>query len=76
MKGDIPGALRWNPTGILLVVLMFISPLWILYDILFFRNTFVRFYHALEERIRRKWIAIPMIALVVANWVWNIIKGL
>jgi hypothetical protein len=34
------------------------------------------FYNQTELVLKRKWIAIPAILLVLLNWIWNIAKGL
>jgi len=76
MKGDILNALYWNPFGILLVSILIITPLWIIYDLASRNSTLLNAYIKTEHFLKRKWIAIPAILLVLMNWVWNISKGL
>jgi hypothetical protein len=76
INGDLHNALYWNPVGILLVILMIAIPAWIVYDSLTKKNTFYWFYCKMEMKLKRKKIAIPLIVLVLMNWIWNIYKGL
>ncbi|MGE5393616.1 MAG: DUF2752 domain-containing protein [Candidatus Saccharibacteria bacterium] len=76
MKGDIAAAFYWNPFGLLLISFLLIAPFWILYDMLNRKQSLLTIYLGAEQFIRRKWIAIPAIIIVIMNWVWNIAKGL
>lgn len=76
LHGDFYGALLWNPFGIIIVSVLLIGPLWVFFDILLRRDSFYQFYVRAEIFLRRKWIAIPAILLVLLNWIWNLIKGL
>lgn len=76
LKGNITESLYMNPFGIIVVLLMIIAPLWILYDVIDKKNSFLFFYKKAEEIIRIKWISIVLIGLVLLNWIWNIYKKL
>lgn len=76
LKGDIAGAFYWNPFGILLVSVLFITPFWIFYDLVSRKESLLTMYLNAEQLVGRKWIAIPGIIIVIMNWVWNISKGL
>ena len=76
IKGDLAEALYWNPFGLLLIIILMIAPLWILYDLMSRKDTLFNTYLRAEHLLRRKWIAIPAILIVIINWVWNINKGL
>ena len=76
LNGDIFGAILWNPIGIIIVFILLVFPFWIIYDVLFRKDTLYRFYNRSELFLRRNWIAIPAILLVLLNWIWNILKGL
>ena len=76
LNGDLAGALHWNPFGFIIVLILMVFPVWILYDVLSHRNTLFNFYNQTELFLKRKWIAIPAILLVLLNWIWNIYKGL
>ena len=74
IDGQFVEAASWNPVGYLLIALLAICPFWIFMDILFAKDSFLRFYSKTEKYIRNKWVAIPLIAFVAANWIWNILK--
>ena len=76
MKGDIQSALFWNPFGIILMTILVVSPFWIIYDVVSGNSTLLNAYIKTELFLKRKWIAIPAILLVLMNWIWNITKGL
>ena len=76
LKGDLAGALSWNPLGLIILTVLIVVPIWMLTDILLKQDRLFRFYNRAELFMRRKWIAIPAILLVLLNWFWNIYKGL
>jgi hypothetical protein len=76
LKGDIAGALYWNPFGVLLISILVIAPLWIMYDVVSRKDSLLINYEKAEHFIRHKWVAIPAILVVIINWLWNITKGL
>ncbi len=76
LDGQFISSLQWNPMGIMVFLIMVISPLWIIADMIFKKESFLRFYSRTEYHLKSKWIAIPAIGLVIINWIWNICKGL
>lgn len=76
LQGDLVAALHWNPLGLLLLLIMLVAPLWILYDVVLGRETLFLSYKRTEHLLKRKWIAIPALLMVLGNWIWNIYKGL
>lgn len=76
LQGDIVESFLTNPFGIIVALLMVIAPIWILFDIITKKETFYFWYIKTEKIIRNKWIAIPLILLVILNWIWNLYKGL
>lgn len=74
--GDFASAIYWNPFGIIIFLIMSITPVWIGYDLLKKQSTFFRTYLTIERWFQKKWVIILTILLVVSNWVWNIQKGL
>jgi transposase-like protein len=76
LQRNFAASLQMNPFGIIVAILMVISPIWILFDIITKKETFYFWYKKAEEIIRIKWIAITLIILVIINWIWNIYKGL
>ena len=76
LKGSYIESLYWNPIGILLIIILAVTPVWLLYDVTTKRSTLLQFYFKTESFFRRKRIALPAIVLVMGNWIWNIYKGL
>jgi hypothetical protein len=75
MRGDLAGALYWNPFGLLIFCILVFSPFWMAFDFIFRKESLYRFFLLFENTLRRKAVAIPAILLVLINWAWNIWKG-
>ena len=75
-NGEFVNALKLNPIGYLVAGIMTLSPLWILIDLGLKKNTFFESYQKIEIQLRRPQYAIPLVLLVVLNWMWNISKNL
>jgi hypothetical protein len=75
-KGDFIGALNINPIGYLVAIIMLIAPIWILVDTVRNAKTLFDFYQKIESYLKQPKIAIPLILLIIINWIWNITKGL
>lgn len=75
-KGDFVEALGINPMGYLVAIIMFLSPIWVVYDTLARKTTLLRFYRKIEHHVKKPKYAIPLASLVLINWAWNITKGL
>lgn len=75
-KGSFLEALQINPLGYILIVIMLTAPTWIVFDVITKRETFFKFYKMVEIYLRKPQFAIPLVLIVVANWIWNIMKGL
>ncbi|MCD4679404.1 MAG: DUF2752 domain-containing protein [Bacteroidales bacterium] len=76
LKGNLSESLYWNPIGMILFLIIVITPLWIVFDYLFHKDSLLKFYKKSEKVLRQKKVAIPAIILILANWIWNIYKGL
>lgn len=76
LQGNIEEAVIINPLGILLFFSMILLPIWLAYDFIKNKNGLFNFYKKTEILLRQKQWAIPAIALIMANWIWNIYKGL
>lgn len=55
---------------------MVIVPVWLLYDVISKKDTLYSNYRKFENTIKIRWVAIVLILLILANWIWNIQKGL
>ena len=75
-KGDFIGALNINPIGYLVALIMLVAPVWVLADTIMNKNTLFDLFQKIETLLKRPMIAIPLILLVIINWIWNITKGL
>ena len=76
IDGNLFESLYWNPIGLILSFILVVTPFWIAYDLIQSKDTLLIFYRKSEVFIRKWYIAIPAVLLVVANWIWNIYKGL
>lgn len=77
MEGNLHGAMLTNPLGFFAVVLLIALPLWIAVDLVRKRDSLYRSYvHAEAWLIRHKWVVVLLVVLILANWIWNITKGL
>ncbi len=75
-KGEISKSILLNPFGIIVALIMLICPIWITYDYLSKKDSFYQFYTKSEAILRRKKVYIPLLILVLLNWIWNINKNL
>ena len=75
-KGNFIDSLVMNPFGMFVSSGMLFLPFWIVIDLLSKKQTLYTFYYKLEFVLKQKKIAIPLIILVIMNWIWNIYKGL
>ena len=76
IHGDFLQALYINPLGILIAGIMLVTPVWILFDVITGKETLLNFYRQTEIVLKKPGIAIPLVLLVLINWIWNIVKGL
>jgi len=66
----------FNPMGLIVLLLMTIVPIWMLIDLISKKETFWVQYKKAEQTLQKKAVAIPLIVLVLINWIWNIYKHL
>lgn len=76
LKGNFSEGFYLNPLGYLLLLIMLATPVWIVLDLVKRSDSLLVFYDKCEKLLSRKTVAIPAIALVLINWVWNIYKGI
>ena len=65
-----------NPLGIVLAVLMTVVPVWLLLDAVRGRSTLYVFFNRVDQTLRRRAAFIAFAGLVLANWCWNLFKGI
>lgn len=76
MGGDFSKALYWNPLGFISLLIMLVAPFWIIHDLVFKNTSFHKVYQSIELHFKKPILFIPAIILILANWIWNILKGL
>ena len=76
MRGNFKEAALLNPLGIIAGFLLLTLPLWLLWDLAFKKNSLYINYHRAENTLKTKWGAVTFTLLIIANWIWNINKGL
>ena len=76
LHGNFREALSINPLGIPVALIMLLAPLWMLYDLITRKNSLFSIYCRMETFLKKPAIAVPLICLVIINWIWNIFKGL
>lgn len=74
--GNIIHSLAINPFGILVAIIMIVSPILIIFDFISKKETFYKLYLFVEKKIKTKPIAVFLTILVLFNWLWNIKKQL
>jgi len=75
-QGHFLQALYFNPLGFVLAFVLIAAPLWIAYDFLKNKNSLFNFYYSTETFLKQKKVAIPALAILLLNWIWNIYKGI
>ncbi|MBP8791663.1 MAG: DUF2752 domain-containing protein [Lutibacter sp.] len=75
-KGHFIEAILINPIGLIVATIMLSAPFWIFIDIATKKKTLFDFYQKIETYLKRPQYSIPLILLVIINWIWNITKGL
>lgn len=75
-KGNFKEAFMINPFGYIISFIMLIAPVWIVIDIAAKKKTLFEFYKRIELTLKKPQYTIPLILLVIFNWIWNIGKGL
>lgn len=74
LYGNFLTAFLINPLGYIILSIMIIAPLLMVYDIIANKSYLYWVYYKTEEVLRNKKVSIPLTILVLANWIWNIIK--
>jgi hypothetical protein len=76
IKGHFIEAFYLNPIGYIVAIIMLMSPVWIITDWVLRRYSFFYFYQKVETYLKKPSYAIPLILILIVNWIWNITKGL
>ncbi|WMJ73182.1 DUF2752 domain-containing protein [Cytophagaceae bacterium ABcell3] len=76
LNGGLAESVLLNPFGVIVLSIMVLAPLWILFDLMLNKSSLHLFYNKAETFFRKKYIAVPLIILVLANWIRIICAGL
>lgn len=76
LKGNLTQALQINPLGYLAILILLVTPILLLFDFLTQKKYTLYIYNKIEMILKKKFISIPLILLLVSNWIWNITKNL
>lgn len=76
IQGYFTEALLLNPLGYVISIIMLVAPIWITIDVITKHNSLLRFYQKVEIFLKKPKYAIPLIILILINWIWNYKKGL
>ncbi|WP_417368492.1 DUF2752 domain-containing protein [Flavobacterium beibuense] len=76
IQGNFADAFMLNPFGYIIALAMLIVPIWLLFDLISKKDTLYNGYKKFEQTLKIKWVAVVLILVTLANWIWNIYKGL
>ena len=76
VNGNVIGSIIQNPFAIIVSFIMLICPPWIVFDLISKKESFYQFYKKTEVFLRKKKVYIPLLILVVCNWIWNLNKNI
>ena len=72
LHGHLIEAIMTNPLSIVVIIFALIAPIWLFIDC--YRDT-----DSLKRVMMNKWptwVIVIMAIIIIANWIWNICKGL
>lgn len=75
-QGNVAEAILLNPLGLIAALALLIAPFWILFDSMTGSQSVATAYKKMERFIQQQKVYVPLIALLILNWYWNIEKGL
>lgn len=76
LDGNISAALGTNPLGIITIVLLTLSTLVFAYDVFTQEKILLTTAQKTERALKKPGVFISVIALILMNWSWSIVKGL
>lgn len=69
-------AMGLNPMGFLGATTLIILPLWMLFDLFSKQMTLWNVWLRFEVFLRKPRVFLPLIVLILLNWIWNVYKEL
>jgi hypothetical protein len=76
ITGNFAGALTINPFGYLAAGFLLLFPFLVVYQLIAKKPVVVNSIQYFEKVLKHRTVAIILIVVVLANWYWNITKGL
>ena len=74
IRGNFGKGFALNPVGYIYLVGLLVVQIWLLRDFLIKKDSLYQFYLKAEWVLKKRAVAIPAIALLIINWVWNFYK--
>lgn len=74
IRGNFMSAMLINPLWLVAGVGLSVAPVWILLDWTVRNDSLYRCYSKILLYVEKKCVYIPLTLLLIANWIWNIIK--
>lgn len=75
-QGEIVASMQKNPNGMIAAITLILLPVMLVFDMVSGKQTVPAVYAMLEAFFQRRRAQLAGAALVLANWWWNIQKGL
>jgi hypothetical protein len=76
LHGDFEKGIKTNPAGLLILSMMTVLIILFCIDLLYKKKMVPLAYRKAEKIISNRYVALFIIALVLSNWCWNIVKEL
>ncbi|SEM13572.1 Protein of unknown function [bacterium A37T11] len=76
LHGKLTQAILINPLGLIVAFILVVAPIWVTYDLITRKSGLYHLYRRVEIQLKKPVLALPLVLLILANWVWNISKGL
>jgi hypothetical protein len=73
-NGDWQLSFSLNPFGYPAALLLLIVPLFLLLDLYEKKNRLFIYYQNIEKLLKINTVRIPLMILILVNWIWNLIK--
>jgi len=75
LHGNFYSAFLVNPIGLLAVVMLIVTPVWILIDLYQGDGSFHQFYEKIQKLFKNnRYFLSAFIVLILINWIWNFYK--
>lgn len=76
LKGNFINALQLNPFAYSSLFVLIYASIWVVYDLIFKKESFYQFFIKVNTHIKKKRFFIPLIILILSIWIWNIYRSL